>query len=56
MRITDINDNTPVFTEPTGYNFAVNEGKAGLTVGVVTVNHHSVSSLTFLQTLQKGSD
>ena len=37
MHITDVNDNTPTFTEHLGYNFAVNEGQAGLIVGVVTV-------------------
>lgn len=37
MRITDINDNSPVFTKPMGYKFEVDEGKAGLTVGVVKV-------------------
>ena len=36
--ITDVNDNPPEFTEPEGYYFTVDEGKAGLTVGVVTVN------------------
>ena len=36
--ITDINDNPPKFTEPEGYYFTVDEGKAGLTVGMVTVN------------------
>ena len=42
MHITDVNDNTPTFTEPLGYNFAVNEGQAGLTVGVVTVKLFSL--------------
>lgn len=37
VRITDINDNSPVFTKPMGYKFEVDEGKAGLTVGVVKV-------------------
>ena len=37
VRIVDINDNAPVFTEPMGYNFEVNEGQAGLAVGVVEV-------------------
>lgn len=38
VHITDVNDNSPVFTEPEGYYFAVDEGKAGLTVGMVTVS------------------
>ncbi|XP_022789234.1 protocadherin Fat 4-like [Stylophora pistillata] len=36
VHITDVNDNAPVFTEPEGYYFSVDEGKAGLTVGIVT--------------------
>ncbi|XP_078366665.1 protocadherin Fat 4-like [Oculina patagonica] len=36
IHISDVNDNPPVFTEPDGYYFAVDEGKAGLTVGMVT--------------------
>lgn len=44
MHITDVNDNTPTFTEPLGYSFAVNEGQAGLTVGVVTVKLFSLKA------------
>ncbi|XP_068675919.1 protocadherin Fat 4-like [Montipora foliosa] len=35
VHIADINDNAPIFTKPMGYDFEVNEGQAGLTVGVV---------------------
>lgn len=38
VHITDINDNPPEFTEPEGYYFTVDEGRAGLNVGIVTVN------------------
>lgn len=45
VHITDVNDNPPVFTEPEGYHFTVDEGKAGLIVGMVTVNKHRISGL-----------
>lgn len=48
IHITDVNDNPPVFTEPDGYYFAVDEGKAGLTVGMVTVNK-SYTAFMFLK-------
>lgn len=37
--VSDVNDNSPQFTSPTGYQFSVKEGTAGLTVGIVKVNH-----------------
>ena len=37
VHIADINDNAPIFTKSMGYDFEVNEGQAGLTVGVVKV-------------------
>ena len=51
VHITDVNDNPPVFTEPEGYYFTVDEGKAGLTVGIVTVNK-SYIALTFFENLK----
>ena len=36
--VSDVNDNSPQFTLPVGYQFSVMEGVAGLTVGVVKVN------------------
>lgn len=45
VHIIDVNDNPPVFTEPEGYHFTVDEGKAGLIVGMVTVNKHRISGL-----------
>ena len=45
MHITDINDNSPVFTKPMGYKFEVDEGEAGLTVGVVKVRTSGILKL-----------
>lgn len=36
--VSDVNDNSPQFTSPDGYQFSVLEGTAGLTVGTVKVN------------------
>ena len=36
--VSDINDNSPQFTLPGGYQFSIVEGVAGLTVGAVMVN------------------
>lgn len=36
--VSDVNDNSPQFTLPGGYQFSVAEGVVGLTVGAVKVN------------------
>ena len=36
--VSDVNDNSPQFTLPVGYQFSVVEGVAGLAAGVVKVN------------------
>ena len=36
--ISDVNDNSPQFASPNGYQFSVVEGTAGLTVGTIKVN------------------
>ena len=36
--VSDVNDNSPQFTLPGGYQFSVVEGVAGLILGVVKVN------------------
>ena len=37
LHVSDVNDNSPQFTSPGGYQFSVVEGIAGLIAGVVTV-------------------
>jgi hypothetical protein len=37
LLVQDVNDNIPVFSEPAGYVFAVDEGTKGLDVGTVKV-------------------
>lgn len=39
--VSDVNDNSPQFTLPGGYQFSVVEEVAGLTVGAVKVNQQS---------------
>ena len=41
--VGDVNDNSPQFSLPAGYQFSAVEGVAGLTVGVVKVNQQSFS-------------
>ena len=42
--VSDVNDNSPQFTLPGGYQFSVVEGVAGLTVGAVKVNQQFLLS------------
>ena len=37
--VSDVNDNSPQFNSPDGYQFSVEEGTAGLILGAVEVWH-----------------
>jgi len=37
INVLDVNDNSPVFSQPNGYEFHVDEGGVGLDVGAVKV-------------------